>query len=232
MLNGHSVGAVILMGGEGRRFGGQIPKQFLILNDRKIYLHTLETFQSAQIFDSIVLACHPDWLIEVQKEANDCIVVSGGATRQQSSYLGLKAFPTKPDIVVIHDAVRPFISHEIIKKNLEQAIIHGAVDTCIPSADTLVFAPEKTTIASVPSRDQYMRGQTPQTFLYECILNAHENAIKNGIENCSDDCQLVLKEGKRVQIVLGSESNIKITTEFDLTLAKILVESRQKFALV
>lgn len=224
MLNEHSVGAVILMGGEGRRFGGQIPKQFHLLNNKKIYLHTLEAFLSTQIFDRIVLVCHPDWIIEVKNEVSDCLIAAGGATRQQSCYLGLKSFPVPPNIVAIHDAVRPFVSREIIQQNIEQAIIYGAVDTCISSSDTLVFAPDKSTIASIPPREQYLRGQTPQTFRYEWILDAHKNAIENGIENCSDDCQLLLRQGRNVYIVPGSEKNIKITTEFDLTLAKILTK--------
>lgn len=227
MLHGYAIGAVILMGGEGRRFGGLVPKQFRLLGDKKIYLHTLEAFLTSQIFDAIALVCHPDWIDEVKKEVPGVIVTPGGSTRQQSSLLGLQALSPKPYIVSIHDAVRPFIAREIIQANVEQAILHGAVDTCIPSTDTLVFSPGKKTIASIPLREQYLRGQTPQTFRYDWIAKAHEAAAREGVENCTDDCQLILKQGHPIHIVEGSEKNIKITTEFDLVIAEKFLENIQ-----
>jgi 2-C-methyl-D-erythritol 4-phosphate cytidylyltransferase len=224
MYQNKKIGAILLMGGEGHRFKSPIPKQFHLLKEKKIYTYALDTLLNTQFFDEIVLVCHTDWIETVQKETPSSIqVIPGGSTRQKSSYLGLKAFKSLPDIVLIHDAVRPFVSKEIIETNLNLAIEKNAVDTCIPSSDTLVFSPTQKTIKAIPNRQEYLRGQTPQTFLYSWILKAHEEAIQKKIEDASDDCRLLLLSNLPVQIVLGDEKNFKITSEFDLLIAEQLL---------
>lgn len=213
------VGAILLMGGEGRRFGGGVPKQFQLLGERKVFTYALETLFSSGLFQEIILVCHLDWMVSHEGTKT----VPGGATRQQSSYAGLKAFAQKPDIVLIHDAVRPFVTEEILRENVRLALEHGAVDTCIPSADTLVHAPGGKRITAIPNREEYQRGQTPQTFRYDWIEEAHERALAEGVENASDDCRLLLRMGRPVYIARGEERNIKITTEFDLFIAKQLL---------
>ena len=215
MYLGKKIGAILLMAGEGLRMGSDLPKQFLLLGDRPVYSHALDALISSALFDEIVLVCHPQWLHLMKQRA-----ITGGKTRQESSYLGLKGFRNRPDIVLIHDAVRPFVTEEILKKNVEGAIRFGAIDTCIPSVDTLVYAPDQTMIQSIPNRSHYLRGQTPQTFRMDWILEAHEKALEAGIENATDDCRLVLQLGKPVHIVLGSENNLKITSESDLIMAE------------
>ncbi len=216
------------MGGSGRRFGSDLPKQFHRLAGKSVYLHTLETFLQAGIFDEIILSCHPDWIEAVEKDLPDSVrVIAGGATRQESSYKGLLAFRISPAVVVIHDAVRPFVSKEILLQNASMALLHGAVDTCIPSADTLVHAPDRHSISSIPPRAEYLRGQTPQSFSYPLILEAHRKTQKN---DASDDCQLVLDAGHRVFVAQGSEANLKITSELDLLLAEHLLRLRRQEA--
>lgn len=217
--------ALLLMGGEGKRFGTETPKQFLNLSGKKVYFHTLETFLTFDIFEEILLVCHPEWVSAVQEEVNfpRVRVVEGGYTRQDSTYRGLLACGLKTDFVVIHDAVRPFISKEIIQQNIEALQTHSAVDTCIPSADTIVHAESFDTITSIPKRSEYLRGQTPQSFSYPLLLEAHEKAKD---QNASDDCSLVLKLGHPVHIVPGSSDNIKITSELDLFLAEQLMRLR------
>jgi len=217
MYQAKRIGAILLMGGEGQRFGSATPKQFHLLGEKKIYQHTLDALVDSSLFDEIILVCHPDWIDLSHKG-----VVKGGKTRQESSYSGLMAFRQRPDIVLIHDAVRPFVSERILRENVEGAILKGAVDTCIPSADTLVHAIDGMAIDAIPTRKEYFRGQTPQTFRMEWICEAHERALAEGIENASDDCRLVLRLGKKVFIVLGDEQNIKITSELDLFIAEQL----------
>lgn len=219
------IGAIILLGGEGLRFGSKIPKQFHLLGDKKIYLHTLDNLNSTRLFDEIVLVCHPDWM-NLPHEG----VIRGGRTRQESSFLGLKGFKKRPDIVLIHDGVRPFVSERILRENVEGALRWGAVDTCIPSRDTLVHAPSAGWIESIPNRDEYLRGQTPQTFRMDWILEAHERALEDGIQNASDDCRLVMRIGKKVHVVAGEEENIKITSEFDLMIANYLQSAVQEIS--
>ena len=229
MLNNFRIGAVLLMGGEGRRFGNELPKQFHRLAGKPVFIHTLEVFLQAEWIDDIILVCHPDWIHFVQDTIEKKIrIVAGGATRQDSSLKGLKGFQIPPHVVLIHDAVRPFVTQKILEGNAKEALRWGAVDTCIPSTDTLVHAPEEQTIREIPLRDHFLRGQTPQSFQYDLILQAHEEAAKQKITNASDDCRLVLRLGKTVKVVAGDEHNIKITTELDLFLAEQLFRLRKK----
>jgi 2-C-methyl-D-erythritol 4-phosphate cytidylyltransferase len=208
------------MAGTGSRFGSARPKQFHRLSGKKIYEHTLQRFVDSGLFDDIVLVVHPDSVTEVTSDVQRMArVIPGGVTRQESAYLGLLACKDC-SIVCIHDAVRPFVTTEILRENIALAREYGAANTCIPSTDTLAYAPQKhDVIHSIPLRSDYLRGQTPQTFRYALILQAHEQARKEGIVNASDDCLLVLRMGQDVRVAKGSESNIKITTELDMCLA-------------
>jgi 2-C-methyl-D-erythritol 4-phosphate cytidylyltransferase len=208
--------AILLMAGNGRRMGNSIPKQFHEIQEKKIYLHTLQALEESRLFDQIILVCHSDWIDCVKEEATGMKIIAGGATRQESSYRGILACET--DYVLIHDAVRPFVSSQILKENVETVKKYRAVDTCIASADTIVVSQDGEYIDDIPPRAHYLRGQTPQTFAVPLILEAHQRTLKT---DASDDCSLVLDMGHDVYIVKGSEENFKITTEFDLQLAKL-----------
>ncbi len=218
--------ALILMGGEGRRLGSQLPKQFHPLGDLKVYQRTLETFRRSRLFQEIILVCHPEWIQSVQEEVSayaEVKVVSGGETRQASSWEGLKACAPNCQYVMIHDAVRPLVSLEILQRNAQAVQIHQAVDTVIASADTLIITADGTTIDSIPPRHQFRRGQTPQTFSYPLICEAHEKSKET---NATDDCRLVLDQGGVVHLVQGSEGNLKITTEWDLAVAEYYLSTQ------
>ena len=188
-------------------------------------MHTLEAFISSKLFDEIILVCSPAWIGQVKEDlasyrSTPISIVEGGSSRQESSFKGLLCCGSDTRIVVIHDAVRPFVSREILKRNIEAAIEFHAVDTCIPSTDTLVYAPRQKQIAKIPKRSNYMRGQTPQSFAYPLILQAHRDALTSGVSNSSDDCSLVLRLKHPIHITSGSEENLKITSELDLLLAE------------
>lgn len=220
MLN---VKAILLLAGRGLRFNSALPKQFHAIGGKKIYLHTLEKLVASGLFGEIILVCSPEWIDEVQKEVRDfpAHVVLGGKTRQDSSYLGLLACGEETDYVLIHDAVRPFVSQRILEENIAACQKYGAANTCIPSADTLVHTQDGKTIDAIPPRAFYMRGQTPQSFSYPLILEAHKKAEASGF-TATDDCALVLAQGLPVHLLLGEDSNIKITTDLDLYLAEQL----------
>lgn len=222
------VKAILLMAGEGLRFGSSTFKQFHRISGKKIYLLTLEQFLQTRLFEEIILVCHPKGIDEVKQDltaySSDHIkIICGGSSRQESSYLGVLACGSSTKHVVIHDAVRPFVSQEIIYNNIKGAIEFGAVDTCIPSADTLVYAPINDKIQKIPKRSEYLRGQTPQSFAYPLILKAHKRALELNLVESSDDCQLVLDMGIDVHVVKGDERNIKITSELDLFIAEQLL---------
>jgi 2-C-methyl-D-erythritol 4-phosphate cytidylyltransferase len=227
----NGIKALILMGGTGERFGSAVPKQFHRLAGKKVYLHTLETFLASSLFEEIILVCPVLWIDQVKEDIRfysdaPVWVAEGGTTRQESSLKGLLACGRGTRLVVIHDAIRPFVSQKILKENISSALEHQAVDTCIPSADTLVYAPCEKQITAIPSRSEYLRGQTPQSFAYPLILEAHLKAQSTGRGNTSDDCSLVLQAGHPVHVVAGSEENIKITSELDLFLAEQILRLR------
>jgi len=219
------VKGILLLGGSGTRFGGEEPKQFHLLQGVPLYQWALKTFLSSNLFEEILLVTHKEWSAQVSKEIvsyPNTRVVDAGPTRQASSLAGLLAAGPETQIVVIHDAVRPFVSARILKENIETAMKTGAADTCIPSADTLVHAPNGSTITAIPPRHEFLRGQTPQSFSYPLILKAHQQTSHH---DASDDCQLVHALGHTIAIVTGEERNIKVTTELDLLLAETLVSN-------
>lgn len=214
------------MGGEGKRFSSSLPKQFHRLSGKKVYLYTLETFVKSQLFKEIILVCHKSYIDEIANDiqalrntSSPIRVIAGSDTRQLSSEIGIKS--SLFDYVLIHDAVRPFVSLTILEDNIEALKKFDACDTCIPSADTIVHSKDQELITSIPDRSKYLRGQTPQSFKKDLLIKAHENALKNNITNASDDCQLITTDP--IHIVKGSETNIKITSSFDLCIAEHLL---------
>lgn len=215
MYRGQRVGAIVLMAGSGHRFGDPLPKQFASLAGIPLYQHAYQTLLESPWIDELLLVTHPDYLDWVPYFHK----IAGGPTRQASSLIGISHLKKRVDLLLIHDAVRPFITERIIEENLEVALSVGAADTCIPSADTLVYAPNGTRLTDIPPRAHYLRGQTPQTFQTQIIVAAHEKALRT---EATDDCQLVLAMGQSVGIVRGEEWNIKVTSPQDLAFAELI----------
>lgn len=229
MYKNYKISLLLLLSGKGNRFKSDVPKQFHNLLGKKIYLHTLDTFYELKIFDETILVTSKEWLDQVKNETchyKNIKIIQGGKFRQQSAYLGLKAIK-QADFVMFHDAVRPFITKKIILDNLDAVIKYKAVNTCIKSTDTLVQIDKNNKINKIPDRTTLMRGQTPQSFEYKLILNAHKKAIKNNIFNATDDCTLVLDQ-TLIHVVNGDETNIKITTPSDMMLAEKILKSRNQ----
>jgi 2-C-methyl-D-erythritol 4-phosphate cytidylyltransferase len=222
MYKNKKIALILLMGGVGSRFNLDTPKQFYNLSGKKIYLRTLDIFYNLNVFDEIILASKKEYITSIKKEVKDyknIKVIKGGDTRQESTFKALQTLSNlKIDYVVIHDAVRPFVSKRIILENITYAIKYSAVDTCIPSNDTLVEMDNRF-IKTIPNRANFLRGQTPQSFDFNLIYSSHIEAKKNNILNKTDDCSLVLNK-KKIFVVKGDEYNIKITTKLDLFLAE------------
>ncbi|KGK86062.1 IspD/TarI family cytidylyltransferase [Clostridium sp. HMP27] len=226
--------AIILAGGIGSRMGiKDMPKQFIDVYGKPILVHTLESFDSNMNIDSICIVTLKDYIEEVnillrKFEINKVKwVIEGGSNRQESTLKGLQAIEKdckEDDIIVIHDSVRPLISQRIIDDNIKSAKEFGAVDTVIHTSDTIIRSIDNQSIDSVPIRKELFLGQTPQSFKFSIIKEAHECAIKNKIEDATDDCQLVLKMNKKIQLVLGEKLNFKITSFDDLAMLKALIK--------
>lgn len=225
---------IILAGGIGSRMGiVDKPKQFIDIYGKPIIVHTLEAFDNHPEIDYIGIVCLDEWMDDLKillrrYEINKVKwLIEGGDTRQESVYNAIMTISkdaNSDDVLVIHDSVRPLVSHKVISNNISRAKQFGATDTVIPSADTIVKSLDGLQISEVPDRSKLYIGQTPQSFKLGLIKRAHEVAIERNKLNATDDCQLVLDLGHGVNLVMGEKLNFKITSFDDLLLLKAIIK--------
>jgi len=210
----------------GRRMGGSMNKQYLLLDNKPILAHTLGLFQKADFIDEIFVVV-PAEEIEycritvVEKYGLDKVkqIVAGGAERQNSVLNGLRALDCQDeDLVLIHDGVRPFVPLSALQRSIESAVEYDGALVAVPVKDTVKVIKDAF-VTATPPRETLWLAQTPQTFRYSVILAAHESAEREGFVG-TDDASLLERSGKRVHVVGGDYRNIKITTPEDLVLAR------------
>ncbi|MCL2840610.1 MAG: 2-C-methyl-D-erythritol 4-phosphate cytidylyltransferase [Defluviitaleaceae bacterium] len=222
----HKVSVVVPASGAGIRLGGDVPKQFLPLDGKPILKRTLDVFDTLDFVEDIAVAIPTGYESEVRAYGIKKLryIVSGAATRAHSVYAALHCLKNHENIVIIHDGVRPFVTPEIIKSVVEATIKHGAAIVCVPMTDTVKIANENNQVQSTPNRENLWRAQTPQGFTYPIITRAYAQAQTDDIlSKVTDDSALVERIGISVQVVEGSNLNIKITTPIDLILANALL---------
>jgi 2-C-methyl-D-erythritol 4-phosphate cytidylyltransferase len=221
------VSAIIAAGGRGKRMNSGLSKQFLNIKGRPILYYTLSTFESLDMFHEIVMVVgeadfsYADNIVN-RYRFKKTRLVKGGNERQDSVYNGLRALSPQTDIVVIHDGVRPFVTRDIIKRSIGAAKKHRAAGAAVPVKDTIKVVDECNVIKQTPDRSALWAMQTPQTFIYQLILDAYETAFKDGYYG-TDDAVLVERLGLPVKIIEGAYENIKITTPEDIIIAEIFV---------
>ncbi|MBF0102849.1 MAG: 2-C-methyl-D-erythritol 4-phosphate cytidylyltransferase [Desulfobacterales bacterium] len=223
--------AILVAGGSGHRMGKELPKQFLQLDDLPIISHTLKILDATELL-SIIYIVLPEAYIDFCKyhilqplQLNKHIVlVKGGIERQDSVYNGLLAIdqPKSNTIVVVHDAVRPFIQASQVDSCIQKAIALGSCILAIPIMDTIKQVNSTGYIEKTISRDHLFQAQTPQAFQYAILFKAHVFAREHNII-ATDDAFLVESMGLNVAVIEGSRMNIKITTPDDLIIAKSMV---------
>lgn len=226
------VSAIIPSAGSGRRMGSDIGKQYLTVGDNLIIVETLLVFQRSRKIDEIVLVSPPGDIAYSRKIVEDAglskvaRIVEGGKERQDSVRKGLDALDPTTDIVTIHDGVRPFLDHKILDEVIKAAVGCGAAIAAVPVKDTVKKVNDLNITATVP-RDTLWLAQTPQAFCYNIIKRAFDSAEKRGIRG-TDESSLVEELGEEVRIVMGSYTNIKITTPEDLIFARAILEEMQR----
>ncbi len=218
--------AIILASGTGERFGEKIPKQFYKFEGKTILEHSIDAFENNKNIDEIILVTNPKFrdLAEEILKNNDykkvTKLLNGGKTRVESSYVGTSEAPEESN-VLIHDAVRAFVTQKIIDDNIEALKKYEAVGTAIDTVDTIIQVDENNVITAIPPRKFLKRVQTPQSFRANLIKKAHEMALKDEDANFTDDCGLILRYNLApIHIVDGDELNIKITHKNDLNVIK------------
>ena len=225
--------ALIPAGGAGKRLKAQKAKQYLLLDHLPVLVHTLKVFQQAEIIDEIILVLPPDDVASAQKQLINkygltkvTAVVAGGKERQDSVRNGLAAINGKCDIVVIHDAVRPFVTEELIKQVVVAAKTTGATSVGVKAKDTIKETKKDNLVAATIPRQNLWLTQTPQAFKFELLKKAYKAAYDKKFYG-TDDASLVERIGSKVKMIDGSYENIKITTPEDLIMAEALMKNKK-----
>ncbi|WP_211749500.1 2-C-methyl-D-erythritol 4-phosphate cytidylyltransferase [Paenibacillus sp. Marseille-Q4541] len=221
-----SWGVVIVAAGRGSRMKTSESKQFLLLQDKPIFIHTLEVFSRMPMIKDIVVVtgatdverCE-EWIKQTGLYDHRTRVVEGGKERQESVYAGLQMLST--DYVLIHDGVRPFVQSEHIEACMKAAALSGAAVLAVPVKDTIKQVSAEGIITATPDRSSLWSIQTPQAFRLLEVIEAHKQAAESGFAG-TDDAMLVERLGGQVKVVEGSYTNIKITTPEDLDYAAFM----------
>ncbi len=223
-----SVAALIVAAGRGRRFGGDIPKQFLPLRGKPILFHSVEIFENMAEFDEIYLVLPRDQVAGFEKRYDLTAYPKlmgfgpGFARRQDSVLAGLSVMPATTELVAIHDAVRPFAPPEAIARAVERARAMGAAILATPAVDTPKLCAENGRIVETIERSRLWLAQTPQVFRYSLIRRAYEQAMAD-LAEVTDDAAAVERLNHPVEVVASTRPNPKITRAEDLEFAELLL---------
>jgi len=224
--------AIIVSAGKGQRFMEGRKKQFFFLGGKPILAHTLDQFDACPLIRSILL-------VVGQEDQDYCLkeiigkfqyrkisqIIPGGKRRQDSVRNGLDALSADAKIIVIHDGVRPFVTKEMIEESIRSATRFGAAIIAMPVKDTIKMAHPDGTVLKTLERESLYQAQTPQAFQAPLIREAYLKATEDGFIG-TDDASLVERLGKKIHILPGAYTNIKITTLEDLMLANLILKMR------
>ena len=226
--------ALILGSGIGSRMGNTtLPKQFLKIGNKPIIIHTIEQFILSTRVNKIIVVVSSDYenyLKDLFKEykLNNIDIVIGGSDRSSSMINGCNYIldnyaVNDNDIIITHDAVRPFVTVRIINDNIDKIKNYDAIDTVIPATDTIVEVDDDI-ISNIPIRSKMFQGQTPQTFRLKELVSIYNSLSNEEKEILTDACKIYTLKNKRVGYVKGEIYNLKITTKFDLNVAHSIVK--------
>ena len=221
------VAAVIVAAGRGYRAGGDLPKQYRALAGEPVIRPTLAAFLGHPQITAVQPVIHPDdqAIFQAATAGLERLLpaVPGGATRQASVRAGLEALrAAEPDLVLIHDAARPFLSSDLISRAIAAATEHGAAVPAIPVTDTVKVVDARNMVSETLDRSRLRTVQTPQAFAYEVIVALHDRAAAAGRHDFTDDAALAEWAGRAVNVFGGEAGNVKLTTSEDFERAEAL----------
>jgi 2-C-methyl-D-erythritol 4-phosphate cytidylyltransferase/2-C-methyl-D-erythritol 4-phosphate cytidylyltransferase/2-C-methyl-D-erythritol 2,4-cyclodiphosphate synthase len=219
--------AVIVAAGRGTRMRSVVSKQFLPLGGKPVWVHGAAVMDRMEETAEIVVVVPRDEVERIRREAAEyglrkvTAVVPGGRDRQESVRAGISALSGRAEWVMVHDAARPFVSAELIRRVQTAARECGAAVPGVPVKDTVKRADSAGFVEETPERSSLWAVQTPQAFRFELLWRAHEEALRDGYAG-TDDASLVERLGERVRVVAGDDRNFKITTPEDFAMAERL----------
>lgn len=229
--------ALIIAGGVGARMGQDIPKQFINVYDKPVILYTLEAFQHHKEIDGIEVVCLDGWHDVLRAYCKQFgiskleSIVSGGVNGQDSIRNGLYDIAARhtedDDIVLVHDAIRPMVSEEVIEDAIRVCKEKGNSVTVIPCNAAMLKTYDGVETEEQVRRDHLKETQTPQTFYVKDLVATHKEALEKGITNSVASCTLYIELGKKLYLSKGSAKNLKLTTTEDIEIFKALLNSKK-----
>jgi 2-C-methyl-D-erythritol 4-phosphate cytidylyltransferase len=235
-MSGFKAYALIPAAGMGKRMGASINKQYLQLDGLPIVARTISIFEQSPLIEAIYLViptdeipyCH-EHVVEACGFRKVVEIVPGGRERQNSVMNGLSAMRSRvadDDVVLIHDGVRPLITAQLLQESIAVALTGDGALVAVPAKDTIKTVRDGLVI-DTPARETLWQAQTPQSFRFGVIFDAHQTAEQEGFIG-TDDASLLERRGGHVRIVRGDYRNIKITTPEDLVLAEAFLAGERK----
>ena len=229
--------AIIFAGGVGRRMNsGGTPKQFLELHGKPIIIHTLEVFEFCPEIDGICISCHPDYLSYMRRLCDKFLIskvkwiVPGGATGQESIFNGLDAVHQdcpEDTVVLIHDGVRPNISGDLLRDNIQSVLTRGSAISCAQATETPAEIDEQGKVCSVTAREHAVIAKAPQSFFLRDIYAAHKRAQRENRSDFIDSASMLRHYGAELYTVPCRWDNIKITTPSDFYIFRAILEAKE-----
>lgn len=225
---------MIIAGGIGARTQQDIPKQFINVHNKPIIVYTLEAFQKHPNIDAIEVVCLQGWHDIVRAYALQFgitkleNIVNGGETGQDSIRNGLydiaKRYHSDDDIVIIHDAIRPMVSADVISDNIRVCREYGNATAVIPCTSVMLKTENEFASENQIPRENLKITQTPQSYYINELIEVHKEAVKKDLLPSISSCALYVEMGKKVYLSVGSEKNIKITTAEDIEMFSALAQ--------
>ena len=232
--------AAVFAGGKGSRMGNtETPKQYMMLGSKPIIVHTIEKFYINSNIDKVIVLCPAIWVEQTKDlvkkymgETDRVSVICGGKTRNDTLMCALEYVKenyglSDDDIILTHDAVRPFVTHRIIEDNINCTLETGACDTVIGATDTIVESLDGDVISSIPERKLMYQGQTPQSFKIKKLYDICNSLTEEEKEILTDACKIYTLKGEPVSLVKGEVFNIKITYPYDMKVANTLLKGKE-----
>ncbi len=224
--------ALIIAGGKGLRMQQEIPKQFITVNEKPVIVYTMEAFQRHADIDAIAVVCIEGWENILSAYAKQYHItklrhiIPGGENGQSSIRNGvfeLEKHYGRDDLVLVHDAIRPMLSTDIISSCIATATQYGSAIAVVPCQEAMLETQDQVSTNSSYPRANLKRTQTPQGFPIGVLADAHREALERGITNSIASCTLMVELGKTIYFSAGSEKNIKLTTPEDIDIFRALL---------
>ena len=222
--------AIVLAAGKGSRMKSDVPKQYMLINDKEVIYYSLKAFQDSDVDDIILVTreedieyCRKD-IVEKYHINKVKEIIAGGTERYWSVKNGLDA-AVGTDYVLIHDGARPCLDNDMITRLMEDVLVSGACSLGVPAKDTIKVVDDEDYGIDTPDRRYLWQVQTPQAFIYEDLIHAYQEMEKENNINVTDDTMIIERYlGRKSKMVFGNYSNIKITTPEDIFIAKIFLD--------